>query len=269
MPNYTVRPALPQDGDLIVEVWRSSFGDSVSFVMDFLASTGLAKDAVVAEAEGDLVSMIFAFHGLRIGGKDASYLYAHCTRPEYRNRGIGGDVLKAMAAQCFAQGADMIVLAPAGDRSERWYRSTLGMEVLQRTADVLVRKDPVTSAQCSLIDSGEYAALREGENRVTPQLLAAQGAMHRHYGGVMVRMVLDGKTILACAEPKGSAILVRELLCAPEDIGRAMTVLSAHLWHKETFLRQCAAEGRALLYLTRDGSDAPVRPGPIFPFTLD
>ena len=93
--------------------------------------------------------------------------------------------------------------------------------------------------------------------------------MHRHYGGVMVRMVLDGKTILACAEPKGSAILVRELLCAPEDVGRAMTVLSAHLWHKETFLRKCAPEGRALLYLTRDGNNVPERPGAIFPFTLD
>ena len=141
MPNYTVRPALPQDGDRIVTSWRASFGDSAAVVIDFLASTDLVKNAVVAEteAEKNLVSMIFAFHGLRIGGMEACYLYAHCTRPEYRNRGIGRDVLNAMVKQCFARGANMIVLAPAGERSERWYRRVLGMEVLQRTADVLVQ----------------------------------------------------------------------------------------------------------------------------------
>lgn len=267
-----VRAALPRDADQIMETWRSSFGDGQPFLMDFFASTGLAEHAVVAEAGGKILSMVFAFPGQKLGGRTADYLYAHCTRPEYRGRGLGAAVLRAMTERCFARGAELVLLAPPDGAREAWYRRALGAEVLQRAADLPVEKAPVTSAECRLIDHREYARLRAGESAalaVTPQLLAAQGVLHGHYGGVMVHITLDGAPVLACAEPKGSAILVRELLCAPEDRGRAMTVLSAHLWHKATFLRQCAPQGRALMFLGKDGAEPPERPGPLFPFTLD
>ena len=267
-----VRAALPRDADQIMETWRSSFGDGQPFLMDFFASTGLAEHAVVAEAGGKILSMVFAFPGQKLGGRTADYLYAHCTRPEYRGRGLGAAVLRAMTERCFARGAELVLLAPPDGAREAWYRRALGAEVLQRAADLPVEKAPVTSAECRLIDHKEYVRLRERESAalsVTPQLLAAQGVLHGHYGGVMVHITLDGAPVLACAEPKGSAILVRELLCAPEDRGRAMTVLSAHLWHKATFLRQCAPQGRALMFLGKDGAEPPERPGPLFPFTLD
>ena len=76
------------------------------------------------------------------------------------------------------------------------------MRPLQRARDELLEKEPPhEGASCIIIPAADYARLRRAAVNVTPQILAAQETLYRHYGGVMLRAEIDGETVLACAAP--------------------------------------------------------------------
>lgn len=268
---HRVRPARPADAADAAKCWEAAFGDGPDFVRDMLASAALLENAAVAEAEGGVRSVMFAFDGLDFAGTRMSYLYALCTLPEYRGRGMGAAVCLALARQCFDRGAELVCLSPASEGLERWYRKKLHMRVLQRSVDV--PGNPADGgAACARIGAAEYLRLRAGKNglALTPRLLAAQEAIYRHYGGGMFQVSTDGKQIaLACAEPREDSVLVRELLCAEKDRPAALGVISAAFSGKPPLVRTQSRRGRALLYLTPDGGAFPGRPGSPFPFTLE
>ena len=84
----------------------------------------------------------------------------------------------------------------------------------------------------------------------------------------MLRAEIDGETVLACAEPRGDAVLLRDLVCPPALRRRAAAVVSAHLWNKNVFLRRTGGEGEALIGLSPTGAYPPCLAGEPFPFTL-
>lgn len=269
MSGFITRPAVPQDAAGIMECWHGAFGDRESLILDFLRETDVLESAVVAELNGCVRSVMFAFNDLDFEGVRTSYLYALCTHSEYRSRGMGRTVAAALTERCFAGGAEMVCLSPAGPALQTWYQRILGMKVLQYTSDIPINPEPIASAVCSLLDGKEYAYLRSSCISVTPQLIAAQSVLYRYFGGEMLRIMLDGKAVLACAEPQGEAILVRELLCAPGDEFRAVSAISRRYGNRQILLRQCSAEGRALLYLTKNRRPLQAMPAVVFPFTLE
>lgn len=269
MSGFSLRPARRSDADDILDCWRASFGDGEAFILDFFASADPLRHAVAAETDGHVRSVMFAFDGLDFGGVRASYLYALCTHPEHRRRGMGAAVVAQLARESLDAGAQLACLSPASAALERWYCELLGMRPLQRARDVPLEKEPPRQrADCVIVSAAEYAARRRAAVCVTPQLLAAQETLYRHYGGVMLRAEIDGETVLACAEPRGSAILLRDLVCPPELRSRAAAVISAHLWNKEVFLRSTGGEGETLLGLAPGGERPACLDAAPFPFTL-
>lgn len=269
MSDFILRPARSADADAILDCWHGSFGDREEFILDFFASADPLRHAVAAEADGRVRSVMFAFDDLDFGGVRASYLYALCTHPDFRRRGMGGAVVAQLMRESLDAGAEFVCLSPAGAGLERWYCDTLGMRPLQRARDELLEKEPPREgASCAIIPAADYARLRRAAVNVTPQILAAQETLYRHYGGVMLRAEIDGETVLACAEPRGDAVLLRDLVCPPALRRRAAAVVSAHLWNKNVFLRRTGGEGEALIGLSPTGAYPPCLAGEPFPFTL-
>lgn len=266
---FVLRP--PAEADLadIAACWRASFGDSEEFIRDFFAAADPLRHAVAAEADGRVRSVMFAFDGLSLGGVRASYLYALCTHPQFRRQGLGGAVVSRLAAECLDEGAELVCLSPADAALERWYCAALGFRPLQRAEDLCVRPAPNRDGRCTILSAAEYAALRHAEIEVTPQLLAAQETLCRHYGGALLRTELDGGEALLCAEPREGGIFVRDLVCPPALAGRALSAAAAHFGVKAVYLRRPGGTGEALLGLSRSGASPACLRSEFFPFLLD
>ena len=269
MSGFVLRPAAESDLPDIFDCWQRAFGDGEAFLRDLFAAADPLCHAVAAEAGGRVRSVMFAFDGLDFGGMCASYLYALCTHPDFRGRGMGGAVVAQLARESLDAGAELVCLSPADAGLEAWYCSTLGMRPLQRAQDVpLETASAESAADCRVIPAAEYAALRRTMLNVTPQILAAQEALYRHYGGAMLRLEAEGKTILACAEAQDGTVLLRDLVCPPALRGRAAAAVSTRFGGKAVRLRTVGGDGETLLGLSPVGAYPACLDTVFFPFTL-
>lgn len=264
---FDIRAARADDFDEIVTCWMASFGDTRELVEDMIAAGGLMEHAVAAVAEGRVRGVSFCFDGLRFGALRAGYRYAVCTLPEYRGRGAATALCRATTENCFARGADMILTVPGDAGLERWYRERFGMGVLLRCAALPVGPRGARGPACEPVSHVEYAAerARRGGAGVPLSMLAAQDAIFRQTGGGFFR----AGDALICAGPRGDGVLVREILCAPEERDAALIALSRHFGGAPLRLWQAAGEGQALLYQLRPGLTLPEGAALPLPFPLD
>lgn len=212
MSEFLVRSAGPDDLPAITECWQLSFGDPPDLIRALLTEADLLSSAVAAEADGSVRSVMFAFDGLRFGGLRTTYLYALCTHPDARSRGMGRTVLDAIIRQSFSRGAEMVFLSPADPALERWYLA-LGMQPLSRASSELLQVAPDGRYPCVPVGAEEYAALRTADVGIPLQMLRAQEVLNRSCGGGFFRVDMDGASAAVCAEPDGSGVLIRELCC--------------------------------------------------------
>ena len=267
-PAFAVRAARAEDLEGIVECWARSFGDERELVTDMIARGGLMEHAVAAVAEGRVCGVSFCFDGLRFGALSAGYRYAVCTLPEYRGFGVGTALCRETTERCFARGADMILTVPGDQGLERWYREAFGMGLLLRCAPIPVAAHG-PGPDCVPVSCAEYAALRAGRGGVgvPVPMLAAQEALFRHTGGGSGFFRVGNAPV--CAQKDADGVLVRELLCAPEERDAALCAVSQYFGGAPLRLWQAAPEGLALLYLLRPGLAAPADAALPLPFPLD
>ncbi len=270
MTDVVLRPPTAADLADIADCWSISFGDSLALAWEIIAAGDLLHTAMAAVCAGRVRSVMFAFPELRFGGGvKAAYLYALCTAPEYRGHGLGRAVCDALAQRCFALGVEVACLAPADAGLERWYCRTLGFSPVQRVQAVPL-ECAAEAAWAVPVSAAEYAALRCAAGAVpalSDRLLAAQAAILQYTGGAFVRMASLGA--LACAEPRGDTLLVRELLC-PAGAERAAAAALGARWPGLS-LRLCrpASEGgRVLLGRACSGAPLPQLNG-LFSFPLE
>ena len=248
MSDFILRPASAADAPDIIDIWSRSFGDPPEFIAALLQEADLLTRALCAETEGRVKSAIFAFEGLSLGGRSAAYLYALCTDPAARGRGMGRAVISAMVQHCFDRGSEVVFFSPANDDLAAWYERILGTKPMASYADT---PQPLTDsdAVCTPLSAAEYLALRQSTIGVTEQLLCAQSVLHRFFGGGFFRVELDGVTALACSEPRENSLLVRELLC-PELLRSAVcSALARRFGRSRVFLRSASPNGNDLVYI--------------------
>ena len=130
MNDFTLRMAQKSDTADICRVWRLSFGDGEETVRSLLLDIGLLETAVVAESEGKVCSVMLGFDAVRFGEISAAYLYALCTDPAFRGRGMGKAVVRESAEAAFRRGAALSCLHPASASLAAWYERILGMRAL-------------------------------------------------------------------------------------------------------------------------------------------
>ena len=262
MSDFILRPAAQADREQIIELWHRAFGDSREFISDMLGC-GLLESAVGAECEGTLRSVMFAFDGLEICGKRASYLLALCTQPEFRGRGMGKAVVGYAAAQAEKRGAELVFLRPADAGLERWYAENLGATVSARCKVKNYEFHPHPQLKARRISAGEYRALRMGGWSLNGDILEAQDCVHRHFGGAF----LEFEGSLICAEGCGENLLVRELISREPE--RALEAAAGYFGTEKLALLCTGDEGTALMLLPGAFPSGKIPDTGFLPFTFD
>lgn len=107
--------AFTDDRAQIISLWHSVFGDSPDEIVFFLENC--VHKRCLGCFDGDrLVSMMFLVD-CEYCGKKGKYIYAVCTLPEFRRRGLCGELINT--AKSF--GFDFLWLIPANDRLFKYY----------------------------------------------------------------------------------------------------------------------------------------------------
>ncbi len=119
-----IRRARREDIPLLTALWETCFGDARAYIAFFFQNRFSAAEAFLWEEGGAPVSALFLFPACLCHGEKryaARYLYAACTAPAFRARGIMRRLIDAAARSCAANGVDCIALVPAGEGLFRYY----------------------------------------------------------------------------------------------------------------------------------------------------
>ena len=97
-------------------LWQICFGDEREYIDFFFENRFVPSDTVVYELNGKPVAQLFLLEGaFRISGTEypSYYLYAACTDPSFRRRGIMGELLDYARKLSESRKMDFICLVPA------------------------------------------------------------------------------------------------------------------------------------------------------------
>ena len=270
MAGFTVRPARSGDSENITETWRLSFGDEESFIHRMLTGLGMLGTAIVAEDEqGDVRSAMLAFDGLSLGGVETTYLYALCTHPEYRSRGMGG----AVAAECVRaageRGAQLVCLHPGSEKLAQWYERTLGMKVLSERCAVSLAPEPMPGAEVIRVGAEEYQMARGSYRDFLPMsMIRAQELVAADSGASLMLFRRGSREYPMSAEFDGRELVIRELLCPQDKIRQTAAAAGALMSAGSVRLVMQADGGECCLMGVYTGRERGMR-APYLPFTLE
>jgi ribosomal protein S18 acetylase RimI-like enzyme len=124
----TFRRSVPGDEPELKRLWQAVFGDTPEFIDTFFEILYAPGTACLALKDGGMVSAGYCLPGALARGKKCSYIYAVATYPEYRRSGAAAGVVRCLAEQAFADGADIVVTLPASESLTGWYEKVLGMK---------------------------------------------------------------------------------------------------------------------------------------------
>ena len=119
-----IRRARRGDIPLLASLWEACFGDDRAYIAFFLQNRFPAADAFLWEEGGVPVSVLFLFPARLCQGEAryvVRYLYAACTAPEFRGRGLMRRLIDEAARVSTAEGADGIALVPASGSLFHYY----------------------------------------------------------------------------------------------------------------------------------------------------
>ena len=129
MPEGT-RLTRAEDIGALSALWQEVFGDGGELISAFFRLLWRPGYGRVAEEEGRIVSMGFCLPGARAGALDCAYIYAMATAEGERGRGHAARIGRALMADAFSRGADIVATLPADEGLCRWYETRLGMAPL-------------------------------------------------------------------------------------------------------------------------------------------
>lgn len=120
----TVSIASNNDIAELSRLWQLCFGDTEEYISAFMRDCFEPQNTVTVRENGVMCSALYLLDGrVRISGEyfSAAYLYAACTHPDYRSKGLMGKALKFAERKCADEGIDYICLVPAEDSLFDYY----------------------------------------------------------------------------------------------------------------------------------------------------
>jgi ribosomal protein S18 acetylase RimI-like enzyme len=270
MSGFAVRPARSGDAEDVIEAWRLSFGDEESFIHRMLIGLGLLRTAIVAEDEtGRVRSAMLAFDGLLLGGVETTYLYALCTHPDFRSRGMGGAVVSECVRAAEERGAQLVCLHPASEELAAWYERRLGMQTLSKSGALSLEPEPMQGAEVIRVGAEEYSMARGGYRDTLPlSLLRAQELVAADSGASLMLFRRGSREYPMSAEFDGRELVIRELLCPKERLEQTAAAAGALMSAEKVRLVLPNENGERCLMGVYTGRERAMRP-PYLPFTLD
>ncbi|MBR4766911.1 MAG: GNAT family N-acetyltransferase [Clostridia bacterium] len=98
------------------ELWQVCFGDEPEYIDYFFENRFAPENTLVYSLDGKHVAQLFLLDGVfRINGRvyPSYYLYAACTHPSFRRKGIMGELLNYAKVLTESRKIDFICLVPA------------------------------------------------------------------------------------------------------------------------------------------------------------
>ena len=223
----------------IREIWKTVFGDDDTFIDRFLEACPLERIQVLLE-EGTVQSFL-ALLPATLVLPDAEpakldYVYALCTHPDWRGRGLGGQILNYADYFSRTRWARVICTVPAEESLhqgffKRWgYRE--GFTTYVTGVDTAALPGVGEADAIAALDAAEYNRQREkllsGLAHVAypDAALELQRYICHSSGGDLCRVTVDGVTGVAAVEMENGRALVRELLIRPDLTGRALALIA-------------------------------------------
>jgi GNAT superfamily N-acetyltransferase len=128
---------LADDGQIeeMARLWQICFGDDMSYIRNFFSRRFKSSGALVYLSDRKAAAMLFTLPAaLRLNGADepTQYIYAVCTHPDYRKRGIMGELMEAAWEYALKRGERFSVLLPASDGLYVYYGRMGYLEYFKR-----------------------------------------------------------------------------------------------------------------------------------------
>ena len=108
------------------ELWKEVFGDSDSFIAQFMHNYYKKSNMFSIEENGRLVSMLHLIT-FNCNGHNVGYIYAVATAAEARKRGHATQLLREAIAEAQERGLAALLLIPADEKLREYY-SRLGFK---------------------------------------------------------------------------------------------------------------------------------------------
>ena len=173
----------------------------------------------------------------------AAYLYAVATHPEARGRGLAGRLLSDADGFFRSWGIPAVTTKPAEPSLHQFFGRNGFRECFVHGQNFFhwekADRNPGTVKSLERLSPGEYTALRESWLAETPHIAIPEEMMGYQAGACALT---PGGGLYALAAPRGRAVLcaegmengkllVKELLCAPEDRDWVLECLPSLLPH--------------------------------------
>ncbi len=212
----------------LTALWRSCFPDSEEAVETFWRKTE-GHIAAFAALDGKTpVSMLCALPATLVDdcGETlrAAYLYAVCTAPAYRRRGLCAALLAY--AEKALRGCDILMLVPEGEALFRYYEKQGYRTAFYHKSFELAPQQ--TAVKIARIGADAYRNLRELQLygsfvSYDAPLLALQQYASEESGAGLYRLETEDAVCCAAAEKRGDALLFKELLPDCPEAAAALT----------------------------------------------
>lgn len=162
-------------------------------------------------------------------GRPCAYLYAVCTAPTHREKGLCRRLMAYAETQEAARGAVFAALVPSGEALFRFYGG-MGYRTAFFHREYTVHAAP-QDGDVRSIGPKDYGKLRESHLSgrflsYRPEILVWQQALSRRTGAELYQVETDGVRCCAAAERTGPHLLLKELL---PDVPAAARLLAARL----------------------------------------
>lgn len=200
-------------------VWQASFAeDTPAQIRSFFSSVNLARECLVAEIDGAVVSMVFMLPAELKADKPLplQYIYAAATLPPYRGRGLFGDLLKQALQIARENGAAASFLRPAQPSLVDYY-ARFGYQPFFY-CDVAHGKAKPSLMTVREMNAEEYAKRREQRQ---PPLSVSWPSRF------LENTMMVGDAYAVC-EANGDTLFIQELFCENGQYRESCEALATH-----------------------------------------
>jgi len=237
-----MHPARPEELPRLKEAWSLAFGDDIPFIDRFFTRFCPQSGALALLEDGRPAAMLVLLPlTLAAPGQppvSAAYVYALCTHPDHRGRGLAHQLLHYADYFAHARGCDYICTVPAEPSLHQFFASAGYAEAFTtRTLDLKGPDLPAAPPRTALepLSPAEYGRLRERLLSHIPHLaypttlLDFQRDLSQSTGADLYRLTLDEAEGCAAVERTGEELLVKELLLPPQALAAGPAALAAAL----------------------------------------
>lgn len=176
--SFSVANPKPESFPLLKELWVETFGDSDNVINNFFEKTAKTQNIFCVFHEEKPVSVLYAIDSvIALDGKEykAYYVYAVCTKKEYRGMGLMKGLFRELEKVAQNRGVSYLFLVPAEESLFGMYEK-IGFKV-----GFTYKEQLLNSFSCEITEEvkalsfNEYKAYRNSDISLPSAILNEEG----------------------------------------------------------------------------------------------